>query len=89
MALALVAAGLLPLPALLSTDAPAAAGGLWGATTIAVGLTWAFADILRTTAAPPAASRARRRQGPATSRKGHRQAAPARSRMARSEPFPT
>ncbi|MFC9753096.1 hypothetical protein [Streptomyces sp. NPDC056921] len=43
----LLAAGLLPLPALLADDAPAAAWGLWGATTIAAALVHAVGDTLR------------------------------------------
>lgn len=43
----LLAAGLLPLPALLAADASAAAWGLWGATTITAALVYAYADTLR------------------------------------------
>ncbi|MFF3128704.1 hypothetical protein ACFVRD_42100 [Streptomyces sp. NPDC057908] len=43
----LLAAGLLPVPALLANDAPAAAWGLWGATTIAAALVYAVGDTLR------------------------------------------
>ncbi|MFD9288393.1 hypothetical protein ACFWBV_08795 [Streptomyces sp. NPDC060030] len=43
----LLAAGLLPLAALLAADASAAAWGLWGATTITSALVYAFADTLR------------------------------------------
>jgi hypothetical protein len=45
--LALPVAGVLALPALLLDDAPAAAWGLWGTTTLATALTWAVADTLR------------------------------------------
>ncbi|KUO15978.1 hypothetical protein [Streptomyces dysideae] len=48
----LLAAGLLPVPALLSGDAPAAAWGLWGATTIAAALVYAVGDTLRDLAPP-------------------------------------
>ena len=40
-------AGVLALPPLLLDDAPAAAWGLWGTTTLAAALTWAVADTLR------------------------------------------
>ncbi|MCZ4508754.1 hypothetical protein O3Q52_11165 [Streptomyces sp. ActVer] len=43
----LLAAGLLPLSALLAADASAAAWGLWGATTITAALVYAYADTLR------------------------------------------
>lgn len=43
----LLAAGLLPVPALLANDAPGAAWGLWGATTIAAALVYAVGDTLR------------------------------------------
>ena len=43
----LLAAGVLPLPALLAADASAGAWGLWGATTIAAALVYATADTLR------------------------------------------
>ncbi|MFD3920189.1 hypothetical protein [Streptomyces sp. NPDC058595] len=43
----LLAVGLLPVSALLADDAPAAAWGLWGATTIAAALVYAVADTLR------------------------------------------
>ncbi|ALV33228.1 hypothetical protein [Streptomyces sp. CdTB01] len=46
-AVILLAVGLLPVPALLSDDAPAAAWGLWGATTIAAALVYAVGDTLR------------------------------------------
>ncbi|GHG01922.1 hypothetical protein GCM10018777_10780 [Streptomyces albogriseolus] len=42
----LLAASLLPLPALLAADASAAAWGLWGATTITAALVYAYADTL-------------------------------------------
>lgn len=45
--LALSVAGVLALPALLLDEAPAAAWGLWGTTTLAAALTWAVADTLR------------------------------------------
>ncbi|WP_079052585.1 hypothetical protein [Streptomyces regalis] len=44
---ALLIAGALPLPALLATDAPAGAWGLWGVGYIAAALVYAFADTLR------------------------------------------
>ncbi|NBM14450.1 hypothetical protein [Streptomyces sp. GC420] len=47
VAAALPVAAVLALPGLLSHDAPAAAWGLWGATTISAALTWAVADTLR------------------------------------------
>ncbi|WP_030843849.1 hypothetical protein [Streptomyces sp. NRRL F-4474] len=43
----LAAAAVLPLPALLVADAPAAAWGLWGALTITAALIYARADALR------------------------------------------
>lgn len=43
---ALLAAGLLPLAPLLAVDAPAAAWGLWGASTIAAALVHAVGDTL-------------------------------------------
>ncbi|MEU8617451.1 hypothetical protein [Streptomyces sp. NPDC048623] len=46
-ALVLPAAGLLPLPALLADEAPAAAWGLWGAITIVAALVYACGDALR------------------------------------------
>ncbi|MGA5411875.1 hypothetical protein ACPCSC_32055 [Streptomyces lavendulocolor] len=46
-AAALFVTGVLPVPALLATDAPAAAWGLWGAATIAAALVYATADTLR------------------------------------------
>ncbi|MFE6222687.1 hypothetical protein [Streptomyces sp. NPDC057854] len=46
-AAALSVVGVLPLPALLATDTPAAAWGLWGAATIASALVYATADTLR------------------------------------------
>ncbi|MET9041758.1 hypothetical protein ACWDWS_43100 [Streptomyces sp. NPDC003328] len=45
--IALPVAAVLALPGLLTTQAPAAAWGLWGATTTAAALTWALADTLR------------------------------------------
>jgi hypothetical protein len=47
VAIALPVAGVLALPGLLAEDAPAAAWGLWGATTITAALIWAVADTLR------------------------------------------
>ncbi|WP_406263804.1 hypothetical protein OHT93_02450 [Streptomyces sp. NBC_00191] len=47
VAIALPVAAVVPLSGLLEDDAPAAAWGLWGATTIAAALTWAVADTLR------------------------------------------
>lgn len=47
VAIALPVAAVLALPGLLTNDAPAAAWGLWGATTIAAALTWAVADTPR------------------------------------------
>ncbi|MFD8302852.1 hypothetical protein ACFV29_10930 [Streptomyces sp. NPDC059690] len=44
---ALIAVCVFPLPALLATDAPAAAWGLWGCGYIAAALVYAFADTLR------------------------------------------
>ncbi|WP_432198842.1 hypothetical protein [Streptomyces sp. bgisy027] len=44
---ALLIAGALPLPALLATDAPAGAWGLWGVGYIAAALIYAFADTVR------------------------------------------
>lgn len=44
---ALLAAGVLPVPALLAADAPATAWGLWGTTAIAAALVYACADTLR------------------------------------------
>ncbi|MEU9242331.1 hypothetical protein [Streptomyces shenzhenensis] len=44
---ALPVAAVLALPGLLTDEAPAAAWGLWGATSIAAALTWAVADTLR------------------------------------------
>ncbi|KOU59448.1 hypothetical protein ADK57_33315 [Streptomyces sp. MMG1533] len=46
-ALILLVAGLVPIPALLSDDAPAAAWGLWGATAITAALVYAVGDTLR------------------------------------------
>ncbi|WP_137990795.1 hypothetical protein [Streptomyces vilmorinianum] len=46
-ALVLLAVGVLPVPALLTADAPAAAWGLWGASAIAAALVHAYADTLR------------------------------------------
>ncbi|WP_367318668.1 hypothetical protein [Streptomyces sp. HUAS ZL42] len=46
-ALILLAAGLVPLPALLADDASAAAWAVWGATTIAASLVYAVGDTLR------------------------------------------
>ncbi|CAM5513919.1 hypothetical protein [Streptomyces chartreusis] len=48
VAIALSLASVLALPALLVDEAPAAAWGLWGTTTIAAALIWAVADTLRT-----------------------------------------
>ncbi|MEU4498944.1 hypothetical protein AB0F96_37255 [Streptomyces sp. NPDC023998] len=58
---ALLAAGLLPTPALIADGMPAAAWGLWGALTIAAALVYASADTLRDIPAPRAASRPRSR----------------------------
>ncbi|EKX68453.1 hypothetical protein PV416_04890 [Streptomyces ipomoeae] len=44
---ALLIAGVLPLPALLATDAPAGAWGLWGVGYIGAALVYASADTLR------------------------------------------
>ncbi len=44
---ALLASGVLPVPALLVAAAPAAAWGLWGAGTIAAALAYAAGDTLR------------------------------------------
>lgn len=57
---ALLIAGALPLPALLATDAPAGAWGLWGVGCIAAALVHAFADTLRDTRAAQRASAAGR-----------------------------
>ncbi|MGW3151514.1 hypothetical protein ACWDG1_44285 [Streptomyces sp. NPDC001177] len=46
VAIALPVAAVLALPGLLADEAPAAAWGLWAATTIAAALTWAVADTL-------------------------------------------
>ncbi|WP_406306791.1 hypothetical protein OHA61_37210 [Streptomyces sp. NBC_00885] len=56
---ALLAAGLLPAPALITGDLPAAAWGLWGAVTIAAALVYSAADTLSDVPGPQAASRAR------------------------------
>ncbi|MGP3980406.1 hypothetical protein [Streptomyces sp. KR80] len=56
---ALLAVGLLPLPALLATDAPATVWGLWGAEAIVAALVYAAADARRDIPGPGAASRAR------------------------------
>ncbi|WP_149182585.1 hypothetical protein [Streptomyces sp. TRM49041] len=53
---ALLAAGMLPLPALLVADAPAVAWGLWGACTIAAALAHAVGDTLRDIPSPQAAT---------------------------------
>ncbi|MFF4954894.1 hypothetical protein ACWC2K_36110 [Streptomyces chattanoogensis] len=42
----LLAAGVLPVPALLAADAPAVAWGLWGATAIAATLVYAVGEAL-------------------------------------------
>ncbi|MEV0411165.1 hypothetical protein AB0I68_10260 [Streptomyces sp. NPDC050448] len=55
---ALVAAGVLPVPALLVADAPAAAWGLWGADAIAAALAYAVGDTLRDIPSPHAATQA-------------------------------
>ncbi|WP_328678050.1 hypothetical protein OG905_27680 [Streptomyces sp. NBC_00322] len=71
----LLAAGLLPSPALIAGDLPAAAWGLWGAVTIAAALVYSAADTLRDGLGPQAASRARPSTGraPRSSRlKGRR-----------------
>ncbi|MGW5582619.1 hypothetical protein [Streptomyces sp. NPDC003857] len=47
VAVALPVAAVITLPGLLADQAPAAAWGLWGGTTIAAALTWALADTLR------------------------------------------
>ncbi|MFE1788712.1 hypothetical protein ACFW7J_10005 [Streptomyces sp. NPDC059525] len=52
---ALLAAGVLPVPALLVADAPAAAWGLWGAGTVAA-LVYAAGDTLRDIPSPQAAT---------------------------------
>ncbi|MFJ6479859.1 MULTISPECIES: hypothetical protein [unclassified Streptomyces] len=54
----LLAAGVLPVPALLAADAPAVAWGLWGAGTIAAALVHAVGDTLRDIPGPQAAARA-------------------------------
>ncbi|GHE49629.1 hypothetical protein GCM10017771_71220 [Streptomyces capitiformicae] len=56
----LLIAGVLPLPALLATDAPAGAWGLWAVGYIAAALVHAFADTLRDTRAAQDAAVARR-----------------------------
>lgn len=56
----LLIAGVLPLPALLATDAPAGAWGLWGVGSIAAALVHAFADTLRDTRAGQGAAAAGR-----------------------------
>jgi hypothetical protein len=68
---ALLAAGLLPVPALVAGDLPSAAWGLWGAVTIVAGLVYSAADTLRDVPGPQAASRARSGRRPATSRPQH------------------
>ncbi len=55
---ALLASGVLPVPALLAADAPAVAWGLWGAGTIAAALAYAVGDTLRDIPSPQAAARA-------------------------------
>ncbi|WP_030587817.1 hypothetical protein [Streptomyces anulatus] len=55
---ALLAAGALPVPALLVADAPAVAWGLWGAGTIAAALAYAVGDTLRDIPSPQAATHA-------------------------------
>ncbi|WP_328224011.1 MULTISPECIES: hypothetical protein [unclassified Streptomyces] len=55
---ALLAASLLPLPALLATAMPAAAWGLWGAVTIAAALVHAIADAMRDIPGPHGSARA-------------------------------
>ena len=57
---ALLIAGVLPLPALLATDAPAGAWGLWGVGYIAAALVYAFTDTLRDTRAAQGAAAAGR-----------------------------
>ncbi|MEU2266683.1 hypothetical protein ABZ568_09645 [Streptomyces olindensis] len=57
---ALLTAGVLPLPALLATDAPAGAWGLWGAGYIAAATVYAFAETLRDTRAAQGAAAAGR-----------------------------
>lgn len=54
----LLASGVLPVPALLVADAPAAAWGLWGAGTIAAALAYAVGDTLRDIPSPQTATRA-------------------------------
>ncbi|WP_406364862.1 hypothetical protein [Streptomyces sp. NBC_01546] len=49
---ALLASGLLPLPAILAAAMPAAAWGLWGVDTIAAALVYAVADTTRDTPGP-------------------------------------
>ncbi|GAB1339828.1 hypothetical protein ACE1SV_64180 [Streptomyces sp. E-15] len=56
-ALALLIAAAMPLPALLTTDAPAGAWCLWGAGYIAGALVYAFADTLRDTQSADPAGR--------------------------------
>ncbi|MCX5173874.1 hypothetical protein OG616_38470 [Streptomyces antibioticus] len=55
---ALLASGVLPVPALLAADAPAVAWGLWGAGTIAAALVHAAGDTLRDIPSPQAVTRA-------------------------------
>lgn len=57
---ALLIAGMLPLSALLTTDAPAGAWLLWGAGCIVAALVHAFADTLRDTRAVQSAATAGR-----------------------------
>ncbi|MGW0751129.1 hypothetical protein [Streptomyces sp. NPDC002587] len=52
----LLASGVLPVPALLVADAPAAAWGLWGAGIIAAALVHAVGDTLRDIPGPQAAN---------------------------------
>ncbi|HET6355453.1 hypothetical protein [Streptomyces sp.] len=54
---ALLPAGLLPAPALIVGDLPAATWGLWGAVTIAAALVYCAADTLRDVPGPQTASR--------------------------------
>ena len=57
--IALPVDAVIALPGLLADDAPAAAWGLWGATTIAAAVAWAIADTLHDIPAR-AAGKARR-----------------------------
>ncbi|MCZ4102836.1 hypothetical protein C8250_034050 [Streptomyces sp. So13.3] len=70
----LLAAGLLPAPALIAGDLPAAAWGLWGGVTIAAASVFCAADTLRDAPGSQAASRARSGTRPAAGRAEHHQA---------------